>query len=162
MKKQNMLFQVLAIAQREQQDRQFSLANAERQLFRSRETEKVLDDYRLEQLTLKRKQIGAVNSPQQLLVMRNFTEKLNVALTQQRAKVAVDESSLALARTRLTAAMVHLRSIERLQRLREQRLREAELKREQQQIDEMAAIKSHAQQSNKLVNKKTDKDSCNA
>jgi flagellar biosynthesis chaperone FliJ len=162
MKKKNMLFQVLAIAQREQQDRQYFLANAERQLLRSRETEKVLDDYRLEQLSLKSRQIGAVNSPQQLLVMRNFTEKLNVALAQQRAKVAVDESSLALARTRLTAAMVYMRSIERLQRLREQRLLERELKREQQQTDEMASIKSHSQKLNQLMNIKTDKDSCNA
>jgi flagellar biosynthesis chaperone FliJ len=153
MKRHNMLYQVLAIAQREQQDRQFSLASAERQLLRSRETEKVLFDYQSEQLTLKRKRLSTVMSSQQHLVSRDFAEKLEFALAQQRAKVAVDESSLALARTRLISAMVHLRSIERLQRLREQRLQHSERKREQQQADEVAAIKAYSLQT---------KDSCNA
>jgi flagellar biosynthesis chaperone FliJ len=151
MRKQNMLHQVLAIAQRELQESQFFVANAERQLQRSRDTEKVLYDYQVEQLTLKRKK-------QQLLVSRSFSEKLEFALAQQRAKVAVDESSLALARTRLISAMVHLRGIERLQHMRELRLRDRELKREQQQTDEIAAIKAYSQQ----TNERTEKDGCNA
>jgi flagellar biosynthesis chaperone FliJ len=158
MKRQNMLYQVLAIAQREQQDRQLSVANIERQLSRSRETEKVLYDYQLQQLMLKRKRLSAVISSQQLSVSRNFAEKLEFALTQQRAKVALDESSLALARTRLIAAMVHLRSIEKLQQLREQRLKHQERKRQQQQTDEVASIKANSQQ----MSEQADKDCCHA
>jgi flagellar biosynthesis chaperone FliJ len=166
MNRQKMLYQVLAIAQREQQERQFFFANAERQLLRSRETEKVLVDYQGEQLRLKRKQMSAVLGSQQLLVSRSFSEKVEFALAQQRAKVAVDESSLALARTRLISAMVHLRSIERLQRLRELRLRDRVLKREQQQTDEIAAIKAYSQKANEQaaqqVKNQTKKDCCNA
>jgi flagellar biosynthesis chaperone FliJ len=158
MRKQNMLHQVLAIAQRELQESQFFVANAERQLQRSRDTEKVLYDYQVEQLTLKRKKMSSVFGSQQLLVSRSFSEKLEFALAQQRAKVAVDESSLALARTRLISAMVHLRGIERLQHMRELRLRDRELKREQQQTDEIAAIKAYSQQ----TNERTEKDGCNA
>jgi flagellar biosynthesis chaperone FliJ len=158
MKRQNMLYQVLAIAQREQQDRQLSVANIERQLSRSRETEKVLYDYQLQQLMLKRKRLSAVISSQQLSVSRNFAEKLEFALTQQRAKVALDESSLALARTRLIAAMVHLRSIEKLQQLREQRLKHQERKRQQQQTDEVASIKANSQQ----MCEQAGKDCCHA
>jgi flagellar biosynthesis chaperone FliJ len=158
MKRQNMLYQVLAIAQREQQDRQLSVASAERQLLRSRETEKVLYDYQSQQLMLKRKRQSTVMSSQQLSVSRTFAEKLGFALAQQRANVARDESALALARTRLITAMVHLRSIEKLQHLREQRLQLQERKREQQQADEIASIKAYSQQMNELA----EKDRCNA